>query len=273
MANFSILLKKNLFEMVKNKRIIIFSVVFCVVSVISALSAKYLPVLLEFLLSGLDDGLGEIFVFEATVANSYVQYISNFGEICVLLVAIMFANTIVKEKTKGTYAGLKMNKVKDSEIVLSHLVSQIILVSVSYLVGVALFVFLNIVLFKQIMGVRGFVVLTYIYLLLLVTICFSLFISCICNKSGKAYLFVILSYFVFGLLEVLPRINRVNPFHLLTLSTNLMYYKDYSLGEHLLTSLSTLGLCVIFVVISLFVVKNKINNKKVDENDDYRERV
>lgn len=273
MANFKILLKKNVIEVIRNKRIIIFSSVFVVLSLISALSAKYLPLLLEFLLTGLDDGgLGSLLIFEANVANSYVQYISNFGEIGILVVGILFVGAIVKEKSKGTYSSLKMNGVKDSEIVLSHLVSQILLVTVSYLVSVALFVVLNIVLFKQIMGVRGLVTLTYIYLLLLVTICFSLFVSCLCKKSGKAYLLIILSYFIVGLIEVLPRINRFNPFHLLTLSTNLMYYKEYDLGEHLLTSLSTLGLCVIFVIVSLVIVKNKINNKKVDTND-CRERI
>lgn len=267
MGNFKVLLKKNIIEMVRNKRIIIFSVVFSALSLISALSAKFLPVLMEFLISGFEDsGIGTLLMLEANVANSYVQYISNFGEISILIVGILFVGTIVKEKSKGTYSSLKMNGVKDSEIVFSHLVSQILLVTVSYLVSVALFVVLNIVLFKQIMGVRGLVALTYIYLILLVTICFSLFISCLCKKGGKAYLLVILSYFVFGLLEILPRINRVNPFHLLTLSTNLMYYKDYSLEEHLLTSLSTLGLCFIFVIVSLFIVKNKINNKKVEEH-------
>lgn len=268
MANFAILLKKNLLEMVKNKRIIIFSAIFVIISIVSSLTAKYLPVLLDFLLSGLEDsGIGSLLIFDGTVADSYVQFISNFSEISILLISIMFANTIVKEKNKGTYASLKMNGVKDGEIVLAHLVSQIILITVSYLVSVPVFVLSNILLFNQIMGVRGFVVLTYIYLVMLVTICFSLFVSCFCKKSGKAYLLVILSYFVFGLLEILPRINRVNPMHLFTLSSNLMYVEEYSLNEHLLTSFSSLGICVVLVVISLFVVRNKIDNKRVIQYD------
>lgn len=268
MANFKILLKKNLIEMIRNKRIIVFAFVFIALSLISALTAKYLPVILEPLLSGLEDtGEGSLILFDGTVADSYLQYISNFSEISVLLVGIMFVNTIVKEKSKGTYSNLKMNRVKDREIVLSHLVSQIILVTVTYLVSVAVFVLLNIILFKQIMGVRGFIVLLYIYLVMLVATCFSMFVSCLCKKSGKAYLLVILSYFVFGLLEILPKINRINPFHLITLSSNLMYYKEYSLNEHLLTTLSSVGICVVLVIVSLLVVKNRINNKRGNDND------
>ena len=197
MANFVILLKKNLIEMVRNKRIIIFSVVFVIVSIISALTAKFLPELLKFLVGGLEEsGISGILINDGTVADSYVQYISNMGEISVLLVGIMFAGTITKEKTTGTYESLKMNGVKDHEIVLSHFVSQIILVTVSYILSVSDLAVLNIVLFKQIMGVRGFVVLLYIYLLLLFMISLSLFSSCLCKKSGKSYLIVILAYLV-----------------------------------------------------------------------------
>jgi len=273
MANFVILLKKNLLEMVRNKRIIIFSVVFGVISVISALSARFLPELFEFLLQGLEEGVGEIFIEKATVADSYVQFISNMGEIAVLLIAIMFAGTITKEKTTGTYQNLKMNKVKDREIILSHFAAQLILITVSYILSVAVFVILNILLFRQIMGVRGFVVLLYVYLILLITTCFALFSSCLCKKSSKSYLLVILVYFGVAFLEVIPRINKVNPFHLITVSTELMYYEAYSLKENLITCISTLLIGIALVVLSLFVVKNKINNRKEIANENNPERV
>jgi len=268
MDNFKILLKKNLVEMFRNKRVIIFSIVFIVLSLISALSARFLPEIFKFLLEEIEDVTGEqLLILDSTVADSYVQFVSNFGQIAVLLVGIMFAGTITKEKTRGTYDSLKMNKVKDSEIVFSHLVSQIIVVSVSYFISVAIFVLLNILLFRQIMGVRGFVVLIYVYLLLLVTICFAMFASCLCKKSSKSYLLVILGYFGLSILEVLPRINKFNPLHLITISSNLMYYENYSLSEHLVTSLFTIGVCVCLVVLSLLLVKNRIDNKRDLIND------
>ena len=269
MANFMILLKKNLLEMVRNKRVIIFSIVFVVVSVISALSAKFLPELIKLLLEGIEEsGLGELYIEKATVADSYVQLISNVGEVSVLLIILMFAGTIAKEKSSGTYASLKMNKVKDHEIVLSHFVAQVILVTISYVLSVAVFVLLNILLFRQIMGIRGFVVLIYLYLLLLTMSGFALFSGSLCNKSGKAYLIVILGYFGLGILEVIPKINQINPFHLLTVSTELMYYESYSLKENLITSLSSLFILVVFVIGSVFVVKNRINNRKAIVNEE-----
>lgn len=268
MANFKVLLKKNLIEMVRNKRLIIFSVVFIAISVISALSARFLPELFELLLESVEENIGGVYIEKAHVNDSYIQYISNMGEIALLLVIIMFAGTITKERVSGTYDFLRMNKVKDEEIVLSHFVAQMILVTVSFVLSVAFFTVLNILLFRQIMGVRGFVVLAYIYLLLLVGVVFSLFCSCLCKKSGRAYLISILGYFVFSLLEVIPRINKINPFHLLTVSTELMYYESYSLKENLITSFSALFITALLLIGSLFVVKNRINNRKGSFNEE-----
>ena len=254
--------------MIRNKKVIVFGIVFVALSVISVLSAKFLPIILEALLEGMENEVGQqILIMDSSVADSYVQYISNFSQIGIFLVGILFATAITKEKDKGTYDSLKMNRVKDSEIVFSYLVSQIIVISLCYFISVSVFVLLNILCFRQIMGLRGLVAILYIYLLLLITVCFVMFVSCFCKKNRMAYLIVILSYFGVSILEVLPRINKFNPYHLITIGYNLMYYPEYSLKEHLVTSLFTLMLCVLFVFVSLLIVKNKINNKKVETND------
>lgn len=273
MANFVILLKKNLLEMIRNRRIIIFGIVFIAISCISALSAKYLPDIINSLLEGMEEQIGATFVFEANVAESYVQFISNIGQIAVLLVGILFASSISKEKSRGTYNDLITRGVKDKEIVLAHFVSQLIVITFSFLLSVCLFVTLNILLFNQIMGIRGIVALIYLYLLLVVTISFTLFISCICKKNSRAYVLVILGYFGLSFLDVIPRLNKFNPFHLLTLATELMYYPNYSVTDHLLTFVVTFIISSGLVVLALWFSKNRVNNcNKVIQND-HTERV
>lgn len=264
MSNFKILLKKNLLELLRNKKLIIFSIVFVALSILSAVMAKLLPILFEALLSGIENDMtGSIYMEKATVADSYLQYISNMGETAFLLIIFMFANTITKEKKDGTYENLKMNKVKDHEIILAQFAAQVILITVSFLFSIAIFAVLNILLFRQIMGLRGVVILTYIYLLLLFAIAFTLFSSCVSKSTGKSYLLVVLGYFIISLLDIIPRINVVNPFHLLSVSMELVYYEAYSLKENIITSISSLIISAILVIISIFVVKNKINNRKV----------
>lgn len=264
MVNFVILLKKNLIEMVRNKRIIIFSIAFVAISLISAVMAKFLPELFKWLFDTLgEDGTNiGMMIGDASVADSYVQFVSNVTEIMVLLIIIFFTGTIIKEKKTGTYDNLKMNSVKDHEIVLAHFVAQVILVTVSYIVGVAFFVLLNILLFRQIMGIRGVVALLYIYLTMLFVIAASLFVGCLFKKNFWAYFLAIIGYFVLSFVDIIPHINKFNPFHLLTISMNLMYSESYSLSEHLITSIVTVLLTAGLVIVSLFIVKNKINNRK-----------
>lgn len=264
MANFVILLKKNLIEMVRNKRIIIFSIAFVAISLISAVMAKFLPELFKWLFDTLgEDGTNiGMMIGDASVADSYVQFVSNVTEIMILLIIIFFTGTIIKEKKTGTYDNLKMNSVKDHEIVLAHFVAQVILVTVSYIVGVAFFVLLNILLFRQIMGIRGVVALLYIYLTMLFVIAASLFVGCLFKKNFWAYFLAIIGYFALSFVDIIPHINKFNPFHLLTISMNLMYSESYSLSEHLITSIVTVLLTAGLVIVSLFIVKNKINNRK-----------
>lgn len=262
MVNFVVLLKKNLLEMVRNKRIIIFSILFVAISVISALTARFLPELINAILETAGEQVGANFLLKATVAESYIQFIVNISQSAVLVVAILFATSISKEKNKGTYNNLVSLGVKDKDIVLAHFVSQIIVISISYLLGVAVFVVLNILLFNQIMGIRGVVSLLYLYLLLIATMSVTLFISCVCNKNSKAYLFVIIWYFVVTFIEVIPKFNLINPMHLMTLGSELMYYPDYTIKYHLITSIITVLISVSLVVLAVYFSKNKVNNHK-----------
>ena len=82
-------------------------------------------------------------------------------------------------------------------------------------------------------------------------------------------MFVILSYFGFMLLDLIPRINKINPFHLLTIGTELMYTEAYVLTDHLLTALSSFGIVIILVILSLFLVKNRVNNKREIVNEEH----
>ncbi len=275
MSNFITLIKKNLLEAFRTKKILIFIGVFLAIGIISPVTAKVLPRIFEALLDSLENmGVQGISIFDGTVADSYAQFISNNAELGVLFISLMYVGTIIKEKEKGTYAMLKTSKVKDSEIVLAHYVSQVIVFTISYLLSVASFVVLNIVLFRQIMGVRGLVVLAYIYLISLVALAFTLFVSCVVKSRGQGYLIVVLGYFIIYFLEIIPKINIINPFHLFTLSSSLVSNKNYILKDNLLTAGITLIWGILLVLVSLYLVKNRIDNRRNDQiNEDNSEGV
>jgi hypothetical protein len=124
------------------------------------------------------------------------------------------------------------------------------------------------------MGVRGLVVLAYIYLISLVVLAFTLFVSCVVKSRGQGYLIVVLGYFIIYFLEIIPKINIINPFHLFTLSSSLVSNKNYILKDNLLTAGITLIWGILLVLVSLYLVKNRIDNRRNDQiNEDNSEGV
>ena len=141
MSSFLILLKKDLLEFTRNYKWWIFIGVFSFVSVLSALTAMILPELMELVFAGTGMDLG--FLFESSVGDSYLQFVANMGEMGLLVAIVLFAPVLVKEKQEGTFLTLQNNGVSETKIVLSHFVSQLILLTVSYVVSVAIFLPLN----------------------------------------------------------------------------------------------------------------------------------
>ena len=125
MNNFKILLKKNFLEINRTKKWWIFIGVFVANAILSSLAARYL---LE-LLSPVFEMIG--IVYTPTIADAYAEYAANMFEVGYLIIAIMFASSLTKEKSSATYYTLKSNGVKDKEIVLAHYVSKLVLITVS----------------------------------------------------------------------------------------------------------------------------------------------
>lgn len=261
MNNFMVLLKKDFLEIFRTKKWLVYLITFLVITIFSVVSARVLPELLNLVL--VESGLEESFSYKASVADSYTQFIANMGEIAWLLIAIMFANTLVKEKNSGTYYMLKSNGVSETKIVLSHFLSKLILITLAYMASIVLFIPMNLILFKEYTGVRGFVSLSYLYLSLVFALCLALFISSFVKKNSKGYILAIVIYFILTILSIFPYIDIYNPLYGLTLSTNTIISPDYNtLSDYLINLFVTIGISIILVVSSIYIFKNKINNRK-----------
>jgi len=260
MGNFMILFKKDLLELKRSKKWLVYILTISFITLFSVISARLLPEILNLFL--VETGLDEVFTYRPSVADSYVQFISNVGQIIWILIAIMFSNTLVKEKVSGTYYMLKSNGVSETKIVLSHFLSKLLLITISYLVSIAIFVPLNLVLFKEYAGLRGVIALSYLYLSLIFALCFALFISSCVKKKNKGIIFVIAIYFILSILVMFPYIDIYNPLYNLTLASNVIMYKDNKTSEYLINLFTTIGYCIVFIISSMYLFKNKINNGK-----------
>lgn len=259
MKDFKFLLKKDFLELCRTKKWIIYLVCFSLISVISVLTAKFLPELFNMLFSstGLD-----MFEMQATIADSYTQFVANIGETGVLLIAIMFSLILVKEKTSGTGYILQCHGVKDHKVVLSHFVSKLILITASYLVSIVIFVSLNFLIFKEYTGVRGVVSLSYLYLTLVFALALGIFISSISKNNMTSVIVTFGIYFLLTILSAFPYIDIYNPMSTIMMANNIIVNEAYELSDYLINLFVTLGFIVALIGGSIYTYKNKIDNRK-----------
>lgn len=256
MDNFKILLKKNLLEITRTKKWIVFMVVLPLIAIASS-------VIVKVLFTALSPFLAELGIaYDPTIADAYIQFIANMAETGYLLIAIMFSTVLIKEKTSSTYYILKSNGVKESEVVLAHFVSKILLITISYLVSVIAFVITNLILFKSYAGLRGVISIGFTYMLLVFALCFSMFISSIISKKGQGYIITIASYFGFSILYLIPKVGVVTPFYALTLLNDVMYETTYNISEIVTNGVSLLIMCAGLIWGSIYFFGNKVDNGK-----------
>jgi len=255
MNNLKILLKNHFLEFKRTKKWLVYILVFTFIGIVSALTSKYLlPALSEiFEMMGL--------IYTTSIADSYIEFAANMGEISYLLIVIMFSTSLFKEKSSSTYYLLKSNGVKESEIVVSHYISKLILITLSYLASLLVYVPLNIFLFKSYTGYRGVVSLSYIYLLLVFALSFAVFISSFITKKSHGIVIGVVSYFVLTILSSIPNLDIFTPYYALTLSSNIMREQTHILKDYLINGFTTLLLSIGFVFLSIYLFKNKIDNR------------
>ena len=260
MNDFKILFKKDMLEIFRTKKWLIYLITFLAIVVISVVTARLLPELLNLLLVGTEaEGMYE---YQYSVGDSYVQFVSNMGQIGWLLIAVMFSTSLVREKTHGTYQMLKSNGVSEFKIVLSHFLTKLVLITLAYLASLILFIPMNLIIFKEYAGLRGFVSLSYLYLSLVFALSLALFVSSLVNKNKAGYAIVIIIYFVLTILSVFPYIDIYNPLYGLTLANNIIIKTDYEISDYLINLFITIALNVGLIIASIYLFKNKVDNRK-----------
>ena len=90
--------KKELIEHTRNYKLFIFFIVFAVIGVLSPLSAKFLPELLESLM---DENI-TIILQEPTHVDSWIQFFSNINQLGLVVMVLVFSPLMAREYEKGT---------------------------------------------------------------------------------------------------------------------------------------------------------------------------
>lgn len=130
MIGFEPLLRKELLEQWRTRRLLVVGIVFTLLGIGSPLLARYTPELIEAL-GGLDF---EIVIPTPTVADAAVQFLKNLGQAGILTAILLAMGSVAVEKERGT-AALILSKPASRT---AYLLAKLVAISVTLAVSLAL---------------------------------------------------------------------------------------------------------------------------------------
>ncbi|TCT14646.1 ABC-2 type transport system permease protein [Natranaerovirga pectinivora] len=244
-------LKKELKELVKTNKLIIFGALFIFFAILSPLTARFMTEIFNSI-GGMDG-----FVFPPAVfTDSYLQFFSNHS-LNVLVLALIISGTIVSEKNKGSLSLVLSKGLERRKLVLTKLFSYSLFFSFLYWISVAITYLYTYLLFEEAYIEKLFVAFftTWLYGIFLIVL--AIFISTISVSFGMAAGITFGAYTLVSIIGSIPifNINRLSPSYLNSITSGIIYSGDSS--HLLITTLSTIAIILILIYLSVEIFKNK----------------
>lgn len=115
MRGFSAFVGKEIKEQVRNYKLLILFIVFAIVGLLSPLTAKFLPQLLESLM---DDNI-TIILQEPIYIDSWIQFFSNTSQMSLIVLLLLFSPILSKEYEKSTLVHMVTKGLSRQTIIVS----------------------------------------------------------------------------------------------------------------------------------------------------------
>lgn len=131
MRNYVAFIKKECMESSRTYKVLCMFCVFFLFGMMSPVSAKIMPKLLEsFMTNGI-----KIILTTPVVLDAWVQFYKNVSQMGLMLMIILFSGILATEVSKGTLIIMVTKGLSRDTIILSKLTVMVLLWSVSYLVA------------------------------------------------------------------------------------------------------------------------------------------
>ena len=207
MNSFYPILKKELLELVRSKKILMLIIVFAFVAISSPILAKLIPTIFKNIT--LVPGM-VLNIPESTWRDSIDQFIKNTTQFVALIVIFLFAGSVAEEKTKKTLELVLTKPISRRNFILAKFASSFFAIKVVFILFSAVFYLYTISIFGA-MSLINFVWLSVFLLILILLIdAITIFFSTI---SANQLIAVGLSFLVFILImTLLPYISAIEPY-------------------------------------------------------------
>ncbi len=207
MNSFYTILKKELLELVRSKKIMMLLIVFAFVAISSPILAKLIPTIFKNI--ELVPGM-VLNIPESTWRDSIDQFIKNITQFVALIVIFLFAGSVAEEKTKKTLELVLTKPISRRNFILAKYASSFFVIKAGFILFAAIFYMYTVSIFGS-MNLLNFVWLSVFVLILIVLVdAITIFFSTI---SANQLIAVGLSFLVFILImTLLPYISAIEPY-------------------------------------------------------------
>ncbi len=218
------LLKYDWLYFIKTPRLIILLVLPIFLSALSALSARYMNVILEFAMT--QEGIEGIIFPEPSVNDAYIQFYSNYLQIYMLVIIFIGVGLFTVGHTKNHYPFIFTHSISKKDYILSKLVILFGITVLSMVVGSIVFMVYTYLLF-EVFHVGTFILSILLFLIIvLFTMTFMALMSYLLNSyigaiTSSVIVYILLSSMAslkYGVFEYFP--HRMFEYPLLLFKEN-----------------------------------------------------
>ncbi|HEU5438345.1 MAG TPA: ABC transporter permease subunit [Ktedonobacterales bacterium] len=246
MDGFGVFLRKELREAVRSRRLLVVSVIFLVLGIISPVTAKYTPELLKAIGAG-QAGV-QIIVPPPTVADAIAQYLKNVAGTGIFVAILLPMGMVAREKERGTAAFVLTKPLSREAFLAAKLVALLAVLAAGVaLAAVATYVY-TAILFEP-LAPGGFIACTLLVLLSLVVYGLLTFLgSTLARSQLPAVGLGLAAWAALSLIGIIPRVAQLTPSGLLESASALA---RGTAPAHLAASLlGNAAICALVVVLA-----------------------
>jgi len=216
MKGYAVLLRKEVIEQWRTRRLPVVAVIFLLFGLASPVLAKYTPDIVKLVASSID-----IHVPTPTVKDAVAQLIKNLSQVGVLTAILLAMGSVAGEKESGTAAFVLVKPVSRFAFLAAKFSGLAVTIAVAVLIcGLAAYLYTDL-LFAP-LSVLGFGTACFVILLGLLEIAAVTFLgSTLVRSSIPAAGIGIVALVVAGVVAALPNVGRFTPLGLNELASNL----------------------------------------------------
>lgn len=240
-----ILIRKELLELWRTRRLLVLGSVFLFFGLLSPITARLTPEIVKWAASAAPGVI--IQVPPPTAGDAVAQYIKNLSQIVPLVVLLVTMGSVCGEKERGTLPMVLAKPVPRVAVLASKFCSLVVVLALSLLLSGAAAYYYSLVLFDG-PQLEPFLLLNLVAgLYLLVVLALTFLASTVATSTVMAGALAFVLWLALLIGGSLPRIGRASPTTLLTWAANI------GLGQAFASEWLALGASLALIVLALSV--------------------